>query len=85
MEYKSCRFIEHGIYFKYNAEGTISVKHCCNMDAEKESDQAIIQKVRNLDDIDWDNVFEQKRIMRENAKKEIYHPVCQKCWEILPL
>lgn len=85
MEYRSCRFIEHGIYFKYNAEGSISVKHCCNMDAEKESAQAIIQKVRNLDDIDWDNVFEQKRIMRENAKKGIYHPVCQKCWEILPL
>jgi len=82
MEYKSCRFIEHGLYFKYNAEGSVSLKHCCNMDAVPECEQAVIQKVRNLNDIDWSRVFSEKRILREKAKKEIYHPLCEKCWEL---
>ena len=82
MEYKSCRFIEHGLYFKYNAEGSISLKHCCNMDAAPECEQALLQKVRNLDDVDWDKVLSEKRILRENAKKGIYHPLCEKCWEL---
>ena len=29
---KTCRFLEHGIYFKQKPNGSLTVKQCCNMD-----------------------------------------------------
>lgn len=80
MKYKSCRFIEHGIYFSYTGNGQLYIKHCCNMDGAPFHEQDIIQTVSDINDIDFDDILKKKKIMRQNAKKGIYHPLCEKCW-----
>ena len=45
MKCKTCRFIEHGIYFKLLDNGYLTIKHCCNMDAIPEDKQPHLQDI----------------------------------------
>lgn len=58
MKLKTCRFIEHGIYFKQFTEDSLTVKHCCNMDALPEENQPHLIKTYNDGEIDWKKLFE---------------------------
>lgn len=82
MVFKSCRFIEHGIYFKADTNGTLTLKHCCNMDAAPENEQYILQKGYNGGEIDWQKILETKRQHRNECRSGKFNPHCEKCWEL---
>ena len=82
MTCKTCRFIEHGIYFKQLDNGNITIKHCCNMDSIPENEQPHLQEEYNGGDIDWNKIFENKRKDRDMCRRGEYYDVCKNCWEL---
>lgn len=82
MSFKSCRFIEHGIYFKYMPDGSLAIKPCCNMDAASEDEQLFLQKKYTGGKFDWQEILKIKRQHRDDCRKGNYNCVCAKCWEL---
>lgn len=83
MIYKSCRFIEHGIFFKLYWQDQFTLTHCCNMDGQCPSSEQLYL-IKNFDgkNIDWNDIFRIKNELRENHKNGKFHPVCERCWEL---
>ncbi len=83
MKYKSCRLLEHGIYF-YLDPGTqkLCVGHCCNSDNLDYNDRLYLYFDLKNETLNWDYVFSEKRKLRENAKKGIYPSQCEGCFEL---
>lgn len=83
MKYKSCRLLEHGIYF-YLDPGTqkLCVGHCCNSDNLDYYDRLYIYFDLKNETLNWDYVFSEKRKLRENAKNGIYPSQCDGCFEL---
>ena len=84
MKYKSCRLLEHGIYI-YHDPGTqhIIAGHCCNTDHLNFKDRLYLYFDLVHEKFDWNYVFEQKSILRNNAKKGIYPTQCDGCFELV--
>ena len=78
---KTCRFIEHGIYFKQQND-SLTVKHCCNMDHIPDKEQPHLIEKYYGEEINWETVFSQKRKDRDLARKGEYYPACKNCWEL---
>lgn len=83
MKYKSCRLLEHGIYF-YLDPGTqkLCVGHCCNSDNLDYNDRLYLYFDLKNETLNWDYVFSEKRKLRENAKNGIYPSQCDGCFEL---
>lgn len=83
MKYKSCRMLEHGIYF-YMDPGTqkLCVGHCCNTDHLEVPERLYLYNDLVNQKLEWDYIFEEKRKLRENAKKGIYPIQCDGCFEL---
>ncbi len=83
MRYKSCRLLEHGIYF-YLDPGSkqLCVGHCCNTDNLELPDRLYLYDDLKNQTLSWDYIFEEKRKLRENAKKGIYPTQCNGCFEL---
>jgi len=83
MRYKSCRLLEHGIYF-YLDPGTqkLCVGHCCNSDNLDYNDRLYLYFDLKNEILNWDYIFAEKRKLRENAKKGIYPSQCDGCFEL---
>lgn len=83
MRYKSCRLLEHGIYF-YLDPGSkqLCVGHCCNTDNLELPDRLYLYSDLKNQTLSWDYIFEEKRKLRENAKKGIYPAQCDGCFEL---
>ena len=73
MRYKSCRLLEHGIYF-YLDPGTqhLVVGHCCNTDNLDFKDRLYLYFDLKNEKLDWKYIFEEKMKLRENAKNGIH-------------
>ncbi|MBE7704871.1 MAG: radical SAM protein [Cyanobacteria bacterium SIG29] len=84
MRYKSCRLLEHGIYF-YLDPGSkqLCVGHCCNTDNLELPDRLYLYSDLKNQTLSWDYIFEEKRKLRENAKKGIYPSQCDGCFELV--
>lgn len=76
MKYKSCHLLEHGIYFFYD-----SIQVCCFI-VGKEAEHFYLQENYSGEEIDWDKILEQKRILRKNHKEGKIHPNCQNCFNL---
>ena len=72
MKYKSCRMLEHGIYF-YMDPGIqkLCVGHCCNTDHLEVPERLYLYNDLVNQKLEWDYIFAEKRKLRENAKKGI--------------
>ena len=83
MKYKSCRLLEHGIYF-YLDPGSkqLCVGHCCNTDHLDLPNRLYLYDDLKNQTLSWDYIFEQKRKFRENAKKGLYPTQCDGCFEL---
>ncbi len=83
MRYKSCRLLEHGIYF-YLDPGSkqLCVGHCCNTDNYDLEHRLYIYFDLKNEVLNWNYIFEQKRELRENAKMGIYPKQCESCFEL---
>lgn len=83
MKYKSCRLLEHGIYF-YLDPGTqkLCVGHCCNSDNLDYNDRLYLYFDLKNEILSWDYIFSEKRKLRENAKRGIYPSQCEGCFEL---
>ena len=83
MKYKSCRLLEHGIYF-YLDPGTqkLCVGHCCNSDNLHYNDRLYLYFALKNEILSWDYIFSEKRKLRENAKRGIYPSQCEGCFEL---
>jgi len=83
MRYKSCRLLEHGIYF-YLDPGSkqLCVGHCCNTDNLELPDRLYLYSDLKNQTLSWDYIFAEKRKLRENAKKGIYPAQCGGCFEL---
>lgn len=83
MKYKSCRLLEHGIYF-YHDPGTqrLIAGHCCNTDHLNFDDRLYLYFDLKNEVLDWNYIFEQKKLLRENAKKGVYPKQCEGCFEL---
>jgi molybdenum cofactor biosynthesis enzyme MoaA len=83
MKYKSCRLLEHGIYF-YQDPGTqhLIAGHCCNTDHLHFDDRLYMYFDLANEKLDWNYIFSEKRKLRENAKKGIYPSQCDGCFEL---
>lgn len=83
MRYKSCRLLEHGIYF-YLDPGSkqLCVGHCCNTDNLELPDRLYLYSDLKNQVLSWNYIFEEKRKLRENAKKGIYPSQCEGCFEL---
>ena len=73
MIYKSCDCIAHGIYF-----GTNSVWHCGNLVGRNCDSEAIITDFKG-GKINWAEVIEKKRLIREQHKNGQVAECCQNC------
>lgn len=84
MKYKSCRLLEHGIYL-YHDPGTkkLIAGHCCNTDHLNFKDRLYIYDDLKNQSLDWNYIFLQKKLLRENAKKGIYPSQCAGCFELM--
>ncbi len=83
MKYKSCRQLEHGIYFHLDPEYLkLCVGHCCNTDHLQMEHRLYLYSDLNNCSVDWDYIFEEKRKLRENAKNGIYPSQCKGCFEL---
>ncbi len=83
MRYKSCRLLEHGIYFHLDPEYMkLCVGHCCNTDHLDFQHRLYLYSDLNNTLINWDYIFEEKRKLRENAKKGIFPYQCNGCFEL---
>ncbi len=84
MKYKSCRLLEHGIYF-YVDPGTqhLIAGHCCNTDHLHFNDRLYMYFDLKNEKLDWNYIFSEKRKLRENAKKGIYPCQCDGCFELI--
>lgn len=82
MHCKSCKFLEHGIYFKFFPDGSLSVKPCCNMDSAPTDEQIYLRDNYYSGEIDWNEILANMRKNRDNARKGILNPHCEKCWEL---
>lgn len=83
MKYRSCRLLEHGIYL-YHDPGTqkLIAGHCCNSDHLNFNDRLYLYFDLKNEKLNWDYIFEEKRKLRENAKKGIYPSQCEGCFEL---
>lgn len=83
MKYKSCRLLEHGIYFHLDPEFTkLCVGHCCNTDHLDLHNRLYLYDDLKNQTLNWDYIFEQKRKYREDAKNGIYPSQCDGCFEL---
>lgn len=83
MRYKSCRLLEHGIYFYIDpGTGHLIAGHCCNTDNLDFSDRLYLYFDLKNEKLDWNYIFEEKRKLREKAKKGIYPSQCDGCFEL---
>ncbi len=83
MKYKSCRLLEHGIYFYVDpGTGHLIAGHCCNTDNLEFIDRLYLYFDLKNEKLDWDYIFKEKRKLRENAKKGIYPLQCEGCFEL---
>lgn len=73
MRYKSCYWIESGINFDIDA-----YKVCCLYSA-KGGGNTIIQDKYKGESVDWDKVFEFKKMMKDMHKKGEIYPKCEGC------
>ena len=73
MRYKSCHWIESGINFDIDA-----YKVCCLYSA-KGGGNTIIQNEYKGEAIDWDKVFEFKKMMKDMHKRGETYPKCEGC------
>jgi len=73
LKYKSCQWIEEGINFDRD-----SYKVCCLYSA-KGGGNTIIEDNYNGHPIDWDKVFEFKKMMKELHKSGKTYPKCEGC------
>ena len=73
MRYKSCYWIESGINFDIDA-----YKVCCLYSA-KGGGNTIIQNEYKGEPIDWDKVFEFKKMMKDMHKRGETYPKCEGC------
>lgn len=73
MRYKSCEYIEHGIYFS-----TDSIWHCSHLVGRGLDNEKIIDNYHG-EKIDWAKVMEAKRQKREAHKRGEFSPCCQNC------
>lgn len=83
MVYKSCRLLEHGIYFYLDPESNkICVGHCCNTDNFELKNRLYMYFDLKNEVLDWDFIFAEKQRLRENAKKGIFPKQCDGCFEL---
>lgn len=82
MYCKSCKFLEHGIFFKFFPDGSLSVKPCCNMDAAPGEEQIYLRDNYYGGEINWSEILSNIRKNRDNARKGILNKHCEKCWEL---
>lgn len=73
MRYTSCHWIESGINFDID-----SYKVCCLYSA-KGGGNTIIQDNYKGEPVDWDKVFEFKRMIKEMFKRGEIYPKCEGC------
>lgn len=73
-KYKSCHLLEHGIYFYYD-----SIQTCCFLTG-KLGTPFWLKKNYKGEKIDWDEICEQLRKIRENNRKGIIDPHCEGCF-----
>lgn len=73
MKYKSCYWIETGINFDID-----SYKVCCLYSA-KGGGNTIIQDNYKGEPVDWDKVFEFKKMMKDMHKRGETYPKCEGC------
>ncbi len=83
MIYKSCRLLEHGIYF-YLDPGSkqLCVGHCCNTDNYNLEDRLYLYFDLKNETLDWDYIFHEKQKLRENAEKGTLPKQCEGCFEL---
>ncbi len=83
MIYKSCRLLEHGIYFYLDpGTGHLIAGHCCNTDNLEFKDRLYLYFDLKNEKLDWSYIFNEKKKLRENAKKGIYPAQCEGCFEL---
>lgn len=83
MKYKSCRLLEHGIYFYLDpGTGHLIAGHCCNTDNLEFKDRLYLYFDLKNERLDWSYIFNEKKRLRENAKKGIYPSQCEGCFEL---
>lgn len=83
MFYRSCRLLEHGIYFYLDPESKkLCVGHCCNTDNFDLVNRLYLYFDLKNEKLDWDFIFQEKQKLRENAKKGIFPKQCEGCFEL---
>ena len=73
MRYKSCGYIEHGLDFEHRRLTT-----CC-FTCHSGGGHIDIKQDYKGELVDWEKIFEEKRILRENHKNGNITPNCQGC------
>lgn len=76
-EYESCKWVHSGLEFKADF-----VRTCCHIDwYEKDVSNFNIIKEFNGSSIDWDLVFDKKKLLIKHQKESGQFKCCQKCFE----
>ena len=73
MIYKSCEYIEHGLYF-----ATDALYHCCHIIGRGFDNEKILNNY-NGESIDWEKVIEIKNAKREAHKRGEIAECCKDC------
>ncbi len=76
MKYKSCHLLEHGIYFYYD-----SIQVCCFLTGKGGKSFHLNPDYKG-EQINWEQLIEQKKQLRENHRKGIIHPNCEGCFNL---
>lgn len=73
MRYKSCEYIEHGIYFS-----TDSIWHCSHLVGTGFENEKIISNYYGQK-VDFEKIKQVKRLKKEAHKRGDFSPCCQNC------
>lgn len=73
MIYKSCEYIEHGLYFS-----TDSVYHCCHLVGRGFDNEKVLSDYHG-EKLDWQQIIDIKNKKREAHKRGEISPCCQNC------
>jgi pyruvate-formate lyase-activating enzyme len=73
MVYRSCNFLEHGLYFRKD-----SVWNCCNLEGKGCDSELLISNYKG-EKIDWQYIIDAKKAKREAFKRGEIPNCCQNC------
>lgn len=76
-KYLSCKWLEHGIIFDHNN----LLRVCCSQSHEGQG-RYILKHNYTGEEIDWKDIFAQKRIQREMHRKGKIFPSCKGCSQL---